>query len=211
MLPNLSSGEGGPIVVGGAHPTHSQIEIDVDEDFVGDNEHLARLSMSTCIKHIDRLGGCVQVQQIPKLKTGTADEEFQEWGQLLSSCVLANQGHPPVALAYDGHLSFHKLNQFLLGQLPRHAYHAVPFFGECSVAAAPSIPLFGFKAMKFRPQSKQASAIFGCLDPKHILKAMSRGIRVAGRTIHLQTGLQGVCVYCVYASFQLFSFEYIWI
>lgn len=159
--------------------------------FQGDESRLARLSMSTCIKGIDRRGGCVQVQQLPRKKTGTANEEFYDCGTMLAACVKASNGFAPVSLACNGHLSYTKLNQFLLGQLPQHQYSAIAFFEECVPASGPTIPLFGFKVMKFSPSqssSKQASKLFGCIDPKHILKAMSRGIRTPGRNITLQPG-----------------------
>lgn len=148
-------------------------------------EDLARFSMYTCVKAVNTGGGCVTVQQIPRRSTANAEEEFKEFACILSSCASANGGIPPVSVAYDGHLSFSKVNAFLLGLLPPHAFADVPFFRECAmVTGGAQIPMFCFHAMEFRGQYK----VFGCLDPKHILKALSRGIRTPGRLVELQPG-----------------------
>lgn len=91
-------------------------------------EDLARFSMYTCVKAVNTGGGCVTVQQIPRRSTANAEEEFKEFACILSSCASANGGIPPVSVAYDGHLSFSKVNAFLLGLLPPHAFADVPFF-----------------------------------------------------------------------------------
>ena len=152
-------------------------------------DELSTVSVCTCLKRLDTGGHPVQIQQIPRKKATTAEEEFMEIGLLSEAIVKANRGVPPLAYAYDNHLSFSIANSFFLGQLKPAEYADVPFFRECRpMQKDPNIPLFPFRTMVFRSEHP----LHAVNDPKHVLKALSRQIRSHGRIVHMLLGTKPI-------------------
>lgn len=165
--------------------------LEVTEDFKStlSREDLATVSVSSCVKRLDTKAHLYQVQQVPRKKASTALEEFIDVCNVCVALAAANGGKPPIAIAYDNHLSFSTLNLCLLGQLTPDELEDIPFFKHCSPAENKvSLPFFPFKTMWFHSRFP----VFGSNDPKHVLKALARQLRTAGRTVHMPLASKAV-------------------
>lgn len=173
----LESDPDAPVCVGGIDPDHSLIRAsskDGDGEPVFQDleaEKLASISVSTIIKRLDTHSHSFQIQQVPRSRTTSAEEEFSEVGHILNQCISCNGGLPRMAIAYDGHGSFEILNATLLGLNPK--VDGIEFFDKCVTRLDVSIPLFGCQALFF----EDTYPVFGSIDAKHIQKAFWCHIR----------------------------------
>ena len=173
-------------VVGGAFPDYGKIPyVEEDGKVQLTKDQLAQVHVSTVLKPIDRKGGTFQIAQVPRLRVATASSELRDMDSLLFACAQANGDVPPVALAFDCHLSFSKLDKWLLGMLHPSEYSELRFMSECKPAQLSFQPLC-FHATHMVYKGK--FPLFGCCDPKHILKAVSRALRSPARVMILFPG-----------------------
>lgn len=168
--------DGAAVCVGGMVP-HALIRPDSDGNFPESevkDSNLASLTVSTCLKPLNQRGNLFQVQQMPRSRTTTSEQEFQEIASLLQRCSDENFGNPPSVIAFDGHGSFYHLNATLLGLTDdargRSAYE---FFQQCSTFISRPLPLFSCQTLWYQ----NSIPVFGTLDPKHIQKARISGSR----------------------------------
>ena len=69
-------------VVGGAHPGMGKV-VRGEEGFPLEKDRLAPISVSTCLKTIDKRTNLFQIQQIPRQRITNMDFEFQEIGLIM--------------------------------------------------------------------------------------------------------------------------------
>lgn len=150
-------------------------------------EALAQVHACTLLKAMNCRGGGLIVQQLPRKKAINSEGELFDLGLLIESCSRANNGIPPMGFSSDCHLSYDLCQRFLLGMLPRSAYDDIPALrrmrpGRSQVKA----PLFVFQWMAFK---EDCFPIFGCSDPKRIMKSVSRALRARSRCFKMSLGV----------------------
>lgn len=170
-----------PHIVGGKAPDCAFIPASDPGELLKQN--LAQVHACTYLKHVDCHSGGFQVQQTPRLRLNDANHEFNEIAQVLQACIDGASGVPPLCVAFDCHGSFGKVHNFFLGILPLSDYAQNPLFNKF-VPAEQRV-----KALMF-PQHHmcyvtQDLPVFGCLDPKHILKAVARSLRSPSRILKM--------------------------
>eukprot|EP00435_Cladocopium_sp_Y103_P006427 s521_g2.t1 len=174
-------------IVGGKHPEKSLLP---PEEWTGKLERsdLATVHACTLLKSVNRLGGGYQVQQIPRQRLTDAAAELGDIAALLQACCQANGDVPPVAVAFDGHGSFASIHDLLIGMLPPAQFAHLPVLKDMKPAPLGiSMPLFPFRHMIYKQEDKP---IFGCVDPKHILKALARCLRAPSRIFKMFLGVR---------------------
>ena len=145
-------------------------------------DKLAQVHAFTVIKPIDTSGGAYAIQHIPRRRVVDAVSELQELSDLLLACVRANHGVPPICIAMDAHESFTMVHSWVLGVLPAENYRDMDVLRDCQPSSPWKLPCFGFKMMLHVPSQRP---IFGCVDPKHVLKAWARSIRSPSRIVKM--------------------------
>ena len=168
--------EGKPTCVGGMAPDHCLIPPREDDTFpTVKAEHLASVCVSTCLKPLHTRGQLFQIQQVPRHRLTNQDEEFAEVATILDRCAQQNFGVPPTAVAFDGHLSFERLNATLLGLTKDsvgESSHA--FFQKCTAYIRHKLHLFPCQTVWY----ENKFPVFSTLDPKHIQKAWRKKLSV---------------------------------
>ena len=133
------------------------------------------------LKGIDSVGGGYQIQQLPRRRLVDADLELHAMADVLDCCVKGAGDRPPLCLAMDCHGSFHKVHDMLLGILPLSEFCDLPMLKNCHLSSSSlRVPCFPFRHLVYKDEDRP---MFPCLDPKHILKAVSRSLRSSARTL----------------------------
>lgn len=169
--------------MGGKHPGKSFLPASESPKSALPREDLAQVHCCTIVKNIDCRSGMFQIQHLPRLRMTTAEDEMIEFGKVLQSCVVSQDGCPPISVAMDCHGSFNSLHMLFLGLLKPSEYSHVPMLGDCRRSEkALKAPLWCFRHIIYLSEEKP---IFGCADPKHILKAVCRSLRTSSRTLQM--------------------------
>lgn len=138
------------------------------------------------VKRVDCRGGGYIVEHLPRKKVTDAALELKEVSRLLDMCCRANADRPPLALAMDCHMSFELVHLLFLGLTPSETYSRLPMLEHLKPSQTRvKAPLFPFKTMVYKTEDHP---VFGCCDPKHIMKAVSRGLRSSFRCLQVSFG-----------------------
>ncbi|CAK8995234.1 Uncharacterized protein SCF082_LOCUS4261 [Durusdinium trenchii] len=160
------------IVVGGVHPEFAMIEGSTTGLSLG-KDNLARIHACTLVKNIDCRDGGFQVQHLPKKRV--SGDELKELSEMLHAAAAANGDVPPLCFAI--------VHDFLLGLVPRSEFEELPFFEHCFAKSLPfRVPHFPFKVMCYKTDE---APLFGCCDPKHVMKAWARALRSSSRNLKM--------------------------
>ena len=124
------------------------------------------LRLCPCVR-LDRRGHTFQVQLLPRSRTTSKEEELKLFGEILHECVMQNT-KPPSVVSYDNHGSFEFVNRCLLGYPPKEAENFAFWKGCIPDPLMQVIPLFRGRLLRYGPDGP---VVFGCNDPKHVLKA----------------------------------------
>lgn len=156
-----------PICVGGIHPDNAKIVWSEDLGFPDlDPALLADVCVCSVMKRLDCKGHIFQIQQTPRKRVTSKEDEFLEFGKLIETCMAQNFGHPPAAVSYDNHGSFALVNAALLGIGRAEDAAGVPFFQDCTSSPALQIPMFVCRVL----YHKGSCPMFGVNDPLHVQK-----------------------------------------
>lgn len=170
-------------VVGGQHP-HKSLLAPAEWHAKLKKDDLASVHACTMLKSVDARSGGFLIQQVPRARLVDAEAELAEIASILDCCCKANGDTPPICVAFDGHGSFASIHDLLLGLLPPSVYDGLPMLKHLSVGNEQlDMALCPFKYMTYKQNEQQP--LFGCVDPKHILKAISRATRSAGRVLKM--------------------------
>ena len=157
-----------PICVGGRHPECSMMLWSEEDGFTDlEAEKLADVCVCTVMKGLDSRGPCFQIQQMPRSRTTSKEEEFHQFGLMIQTCMDQNMGRPPSAVSFDNHGSFALVNAALLGLLDDGMMQGVPFFQDCLIGEKLPVPCFPCRVLKHQG----VTPIFGVNDPLHVQKA----------------------------------------
>ena len=129
-------------------------------------EELAKVTLSIAIKRVDQKSQPYQLAvEARNLKNVTAASELEIIGAAAAAATEAAEGKPPQALAFDAHPA-HIWICFMLMGIMVAAAQTASFWKDCVAGPRRNLPMWVCRTLFYKNQ-----AVFGCLDPPHVMKA----------------------------------------
>lgn len=154
--------------------------MDLDEMKESTEDQLARLTQHYMVTRCDTNSHTWCIDMLPRppksagIETNGALRTFMEMGNCLLNACRANDGVPPIGVAYDAGTAHALINRALMGLLSTETLAKASFFNQCKVGRV-RFPCFSFGVLLFQDKH----VILGCLDVLHASKRFAYHLATA--------------------------------